>query len=136
MQLSTRKTLAELGVTTVPSVRQPVGLLTGGQRQAVAIAKSLLWKLRLVLMDEPTAALGVQQTEVVLRLVRTPADRGPAVIAISHNMNGVLHVADRVAVLYLGRLAVGHPASDVDKETLIELMTTGRSSRIEPQGTE
>ncbi|MGW7534930.1 ATP-binding cassette domain-containing protein [Amycolatopsis sp. NPDC054798] len=129
MELSARKTLAELGVTTLRSVRQPVGLLSGGQRQAVAIAKALLRRSKLVIMDEPTAALGVHQTEVVLRLVRSLADRGPAVLVVSHNMNDVLRVADRVAVLYLGRLAGVRQAAETDKETLVELMTSGRSIR-------
>ncbi|MGW4394183.1 ATP-binding cassette domain-containing protein [Amycolatopsis nivea] len=134
MELAARKTLAELGVTTVPSVRQRVGMLSGGQRQAVAIAKAVLWRSKLVIMDEPTAALGVRQTEVVLRLVRSLADHGPAVLVVSHNMNDVLRVADRVAVLYLGRLAAVRQAAEADQETLVELMTSGRSARLRSEG--
>ena len=86
---------ASLAVTTVRSIRQPVASLSGGQRQSVAIAKAVLWNSKLVIMDEPTAALGVAQTEMVLDLVRRLADRGHAVIIVSHNMNDVFEVADR-----------------------------------------
>ena len=96
--------LAGLSVRTVKSVRQKVASLSGGQRQTVAIARAVLWNSKLVILDEPTAALGVAQTEQVLRLVRRLADRGLAVILISHNMNDVLAVADDIAVLYLGQL--------------------------------
>ena len=89
-------------MTTVRSIRQPVASLSGGQRQSVAIAKAVLWNSKLVIMDEPTAALGVAQTAMVLELVRRLADRGLAVIMISHNMNDVFEVADRIAVLHLG----------------------------------
>jgi len=129
MELAARETLRSLGVTTVNSVRQLVGSLSGGQRQAVAIAKAVLWEAKLVIMDEPTAALGVQQTEVVLGLVRRMADRGLAVIVVSHNMNDVFDVADRIAVLYLGRLAGVHPTAELSKETVVELLTVGRLER-------
>ena len=105
MEKAARKTLRDLSVTTLQSVHQRAGSLSGGQRQAVAIAKAVLWHSKLVIMDEPTAALGVQQTQVVLRLVRRLAERGLAVILISHNMNDIFSVADRIAVLFLGRLA-------------------------------
>src|SRR3954451_16798761 len=104
MERAARETLSELRVTTVRSIRQPVASLSGGQRQSVAIAKAVLWNSKLVIMDEPTAALGVAQTRNVLDLVRTLADRGLAVLLISHNMNDVFEVADRIAVLFLGRL--------------------------------
>ena len=86
-------------MTTVRSIRQPVASLSGGQRQSVAIAKAVLWNSKLVIMDEPTAALGVAQTAMVLELVRRLADRGLAVLIVSHNMNDVFEVADRIAVL-------------------------------------
>jgi len=130
MERAARDTLRSLGVSTVTSVRQLVGALSGGQRQAVAIAKAVLWHSKLVIMDEPTAALGVAQTDVVLRLVRRLADRGLGVIVVSHNMNDVLRVADRVAVLYLGRMAGVHPVGELSKETVVELMTTGHSERL------
>ena len=129
MEVSARDTLLGLGVTSVRSIRQPVASLSGGQRQAVAIAKSVLWKSQLVIMDEPTAALGVTQTRVVLELIERLAAGGVAVIVISHNMNDVFQVADRIAVLYLGRLVAQLPASEMDRRMVVELMTQGRSER-------
>src|SRR5436309_7108734 len=105
METAARETLASLRVTTVRSIRQPVASLSGGQRQSVAIAKAVLWNSQLVIMDEPTAALGVAQTRVVLELVRRLADQGLAVMIVSHNMTDVFAVADRIAVLYLGKMA-------------------------------
>ena len=104
MERKAGETLAGLSVRTVKSVRQRVASLSGGQRQTVAIARAVLWNSRLVILDEPTAALGVAQTEQVLNLVRRLADRGLAVLLISHNMNDVLQVADSIAVLYLGQM--------------------------------
>jgi ABC-type sugar transport system ATPase subunit len=129
MELAAKETLHSLGVTTVTSVRQPVGSLSGGQRQAVAIAKAVLWHSKLVIMDEPTAALGVQQTEVVLELVGRLAERGLGVVVVSHNMNDVFDVADRIAVLYLGRMAGVFATGELTKETVVDLMTAGRSER-------
>ncbi|MBJ7357851.1 ATP-binding cassette domain-containing protein [Nocardioides sp.] len=129
MEGAARRTLRSLAVTTVRSIRQPVRSLSGGQRQSVAIAKSVLWNSRLVIMDEPTAALGVAQTEIVLQLIRRLADRGVAVIVISHNMNDVFRVADRIAVLHLGRLAAVRPAGELDHRTVVDLMTGGSSTR-------
>ncbi len=130
MEISARETLRSLAVTTVRSIRQPVASLSGGQRQSVAIAKAVLWNSRLVVMDEPTAALGVAQTAVVLQLVRTLAERGLAVIMISHNMNDVFEIADRIAVLYLGRLVGVHPKQELDRQIVVDLMTTGASERL------
>jgi ABC-type sugar transport system ATPase subunit len=129
MEKSARKTLSSLSVTTVRSIRQPVASLSGGQRQAVAIAKAALWNSKLVIMDEPTAALGVAQTAMVLNLVRRLADQGRAVIMISHNMNDVFEIADRIAVLYLGRMVATGPASEFDRQIVVDYMTSGRSSR-------
>ena len=129
METSARETLASLAVTTVRSIRQPVASLSGGQRQSVAIAKAVLWNNKLVVMDEPTAALGVAQTEMVLNLVRRLADRGLAVLLVSHNMNDVFEVADRIAVLHLGRMVAVHDAADIDKQIVVDLMTSGSSSR-------
>ncbi len=106
-----------LAVTTVRSVRQPVASLSGGQRQSVAIAKAVLWNSKLVIMDEPTAALGVAQTAMVLDLVRRLADRGLAVLIVSHNMNDVFEVADRIAVLHLGRMVAVRPAAEIDRRS-------------------
>jgi D-xylose transport system ATP-binding protein len=129
MEKTAKATLADLAVTTVRSVRQVVGSLSGGQRQAVAVAKAVMQDARLVIMDEPTAALGVTQTELVLNLITRLAERGHAVIVISHNLNDVFQVADRFAVLYLGRLVAVGPAAEFDRQSLVDLMTTGATSR-------
>jgi ABC-type sugar transport system ATPase subunit len=129
MERAARETLTSLAVTTVRSIRQPVGSLSGGQRQSVAIAKAVLWNSKLVILDEPTAALGVPQTAMVLELVRRLADRGHAVIIISHNMNDVFKVADRIGVLHLGRMVDVRPAAETDRQIIVDLMTTGASSR-------
>ena len=130
MEAAATETLSGLAVTTVRSVRQLAASLSGGQRQSVAIAKAVLWNSKLVIMDEPTAALGVAQTAMVLNLVHRLAERGLAVIIISHNMNDVFEVANRIAVLRLGRLVGVWPAADLDKQSVVDLMTTGESSRI------
>jgi ABC-type sugar transport system ATPase subunit len=117
-------------VTTVRSIRQPVASLSGGQRQAIAIAKAVLWNSKLVIMDEPTAALGVAQTAMVLALVRRLADRGLAAMIVSHNMNDVFEVADRIAVLRLGHIVAERPATEFDPQIAVDLMTTGRSDRV------
>jgi ABC-type sugar transport system ATPase subunit len=125
MELAARETLEGLSVTTVRSIRQPVASLSGGQRQSVAVAKAVMSQAKLVIMDEPTAALGVSQTTMVLELIKRLSGRGVAVLLISHNLNDVFEVADRIAVLYLGRLAVSAPASDFDRQSVVEYMTTG-----------
>jgi ABC-type sugar transport system ATPase subunit len=130
METEARETLTSLAVTTVRSIRQPVVSLSGGQRQSVAIAKAVLWNSKLVIMDEPTAALGVAQTSMVLALVRRLADRGLAVLLVSHNMNDVFEVADRIAVLHLGRMVAVRPAAELDRQIVVDLMTTGRSTRV------
>ncbi|TWH04855.1 monosaccharide ABC transporter ATP-binding protein (CUT2 family) [Nocardioides sp. J9] len=127
MEAKARETLASLSVRTVKSVRQPVASLSGGQRQTVAIAKAVLWNSKIVLLDEPTAALGVAQTRQVLDLVRRLADRGLGVVLISHNMTDVFEVADRITALYLGRVAADVPASEVSHREVVELITAGRS---------
>ncbi|HVA03940.1 MAG TPA: ATP-binding cassette domain-containing protein [Acidimicrobiales bacterium] len=125
MERAAAETLASLRVTTVRSIRQPVGSLSGGQRQSVAVAKAVMWNSKLVIMDEPTAALGVSQTAQVLDLVRRLRDRGLAVLMISHNLNDVFTVADRIAVLYLGNLVVQDKTSTFDRQSVVEYMTTG-----------
>ena len=130
MERKAVETLAGLSVRTVKSVRQRVASLSGGQRQTVAIARAVLWNSRLVILDEPTAALGVAQTEQVLNLVRRLADRGLAVLLISHNMNDVLQVADSIAVLYLGQLVAQVPADTVTNNQVVELITAGRSGDL------
>jgi ABC-type sugar transport system ATPase subunit len=129
MERKARETLSGLRVTTVQSIRQPVASLSGGQRQSVAIAKAVLWNSKLVIMDEPTAALGVAQTRNVLDLIRRLADQGLAVLMVSHNMNDVFEVADNVAVLFLGRMAAQRPKTELDIPTVVDIMTTGTSTR-------
>jgi D-xylose transport system ATP-binding protein len=126
MEQAAEETLKSLSVRTVRSVRQRVASLSGGQRQTVAIAKAVLWNSKVVVLDEPTAALGVAQTAQVLSLVRRLADRGLAVILITHNMSDVLQVADSIAVLYLGQMAAQVERSEVNQQQLVELITTGR----------
>jgi D-xylose transport system ATP-binding protein len=130
MEEAARDTLRKLSVRTLKSVRQMVSSLSGGQRQTVAIAKAVLWESKLVILDEPTAALGVAQTRQVLDLVRRLADTGHAVVFISHNMVDVFEVADRVAALYLGHVAADVPISEVDRSQVIELITAGRSGNL------
>ncbi len=127
MEQRATETLAGLSVRTLKSVRTAVASLSGGQRQTVAIARAVLWNSKVVILDEPTAALGVAQTEQVLNLVRRLADRGLGVVLISHNMNDVFQVADRVATLYLGRMAAQVNAADITRSQAVELITTGRS---------
>jgi D-xylose transport system ATP-binding protein len=123
-------TLASLAVRTVKSLRQPVASLSGGQRQTVAIAKAVLWNSRVVILDEPTAALGVAQTAQVLELVRRLADNGLGVVLISHNLNDVFAVSDRIAALYLGRTVAQLRTSDATHAQIVELITTGRSGQL------
>jgi len=130
MEKAAKSTLSDLSVVTVRSVRQPVGSLSGGQRQAVAVARAVLREAQLVVLDEPTAALGVTQTRVVLDLIRRLKTQGIAVIVISHNLNDVFSVADRVAVLRLGRVVSVGPKDRYDAESVVDLMTTGTSKRL------
>jgi D-xylose transport system ATP-binding protein len=130
MEKSARETLASLSVRTVKSVRTLVSALSGGQRQTVAIAKSVLWDSKVVLLDEPTAALGVAQTRQVLDLVRRLAEQGLGVVLISHNMADVFEVADRIDVLYLGRLVTEVHTKDVTHGQVVELITAGRSGDL------
>jgi D-xylose transport system ATP-binding protein len=130
MERQARETLAGLSVRTVSSVRQKVANLSGGQRQTVAIAKAVLWNSKVVFLDEPTAALGVAQTRQVLDLVRRLADQGRGVVLISHNMNDVMEVADRVCALYLGRVAAEVMTKDSSTTQIVELITAGRSGDV------
>jgi D-xylose transport system ATP-binding protein len=130
METLAAQTLSSLAVRTVSSVRQRVASLSGGQRQTVAIAKAVLWNSKVVFLDEPTAALGVAQTRQVLDLVRRLADQGRGVVLISHNMNDVMEVADRVVALYLGRVAAEVQTKDSSTTQIVELITAGRSGDI------
>jgi ABC-type sugar transport system ATPase subunit len=128
MEIKARETLRGLNVVTIRSIRQLVASLSGGQRQSVAVAKAVMSNAKLVIMDEPTAALGVAQTTMVLELIKTLASRGVAVLVISHNLNDIFEVADRIACLYLGQLVVEAPASEFDRQSAVEYMTTGTAA--------
>jgi D-xylose transport system ATP-binding protein len=127
MELEAQKALQSLSVRTVKSVRQKVSSLSGGQRQTVAIARSVLRNAKLVILDEPTAALGVAQTEQVLRLVRKLADQGVAVIIISHNLADVFKVCDEIAVLYLGHMVVQLKTSETNHADVVGYITGTKS---------
>jgi ABC-type sugar transport system ATPase subunit len=130
MELAARQTLTDLHVTTIRSIRQPVASLSGGQRQSVAVAKAVMRKAKLVMLDEPTAALGVAQTRQVLDLIKRLSSQGTAVLLISHNLNDVFEAADVIAILYLGQLVVEGPAESFDRQVVVDYMTTGQSTRV------
>jgi len=129
MERAAAETLASLHVTTVRSIRQPVATLSGGQRQAVAVAKAVMWNSKLVMLDEPTAALGVAQTMMVLNLIARLKDHGLAVMVISHNLSDVFKVADRIAIMHLGRMVAEDRLSAFDRHSVVDYMTAGESSR-------
>src|ERR671910_208977 len=123
MEQRTLELLDSLGVTTITSVRTEVAQLSGGQRQAVAIARSLLGEPRVVLLDEPTAALGIVQTREILKLIARLRERGLGVIVISHNLADVFEVADRIVVLRLGRVAASLDADTTKREDVVGAIT-------------
>jgi D-xylose transport system ATP-binding protein len=123
-------TLASLSVKTLRSVRLPISALSGGQRQSVAIAKAVMWNSKLVILDEPTAALGVAQTRQVLDLVRRLADKGLAVVLISHNLHDIFEVADRLTVLRLGQLVREIVVKETNYQEVVQEMTAGQLSHV------
>jgi D-xylose transport system ATP-binding protein len=123
MEHKTLELLDSLGVTSLASVRSRVGSLSGGQRQSVAIARSLLGSPRLVILDEPTAALGVIQTAQVLELVHRLRSQGLGVVVISHNLENVYSVADRIVVLRLGRVAATFDRRATPREDVVSAIT-------------
>jgi len=126
MEQRTAETLRSLSVTTIKSVRQPVATLSGGQRQSVAVARAVLWNNRVVFLDEPTAALGVAQTRQVLDLVKRLAEQGLAVVLVSHNLNDVFEVADRITVLRLGQNVGVYDKDKTTQREIVEAITAGR----------
>ncbi|MHA7984608.1 ATP-binding cassette domain-containing protein [Rathayibacter sp. CAU 1779] len=132
MELETSRALQQLSVRTVKSVRQKVSSLSGGQRQSVAIARSVINKSRLVILDEPTAALGVAQTEQVLNLVSRLAEQNVAIIIISHNLADVFKVADYISVLYLGRMVASVKTSETTYDDVVGYITGSKTYTGEP----
>lgn len=123
-------TLDELAVTTLRSVRSPVASLSGGQRQSVAIAKAVLWNSKVVILDEPTAALGVAQTRQVLNLVRRLAERNLGVVVISHNLHDIFEVADRITVLRLGQKVHTFKTSETNQREVVHAITAGQLGSV------
>ena len=130
MEQRTAETLKSLRVTTIRSIRQPVATLSGGQRQSVAVARAVMWNSKLVILDEPTAALGVAQTEQVLELVTRLAEQGLAVILISHNLHDVFVAADRIFVLRLGRNAGLFDRRKTTQEEVVSAITAGKPTKV------
>jgi D-xylose transport system ATP-binding protein len=135
MEARAKETLKGLSVTTIRSVRQTVAGLSGGQRQSVAVAKAVMWNSKVVILDEPTAALGVAQTEQVLKLVRRLADRGLGVVLISHNLIDVFEVADDIAVLYLGQMVAQINVADTTRDDVVGYITGTKTMGVELIGT-
>jgi ABC-type sugar transport system ATPase subunit len=134
MERASAKTLDSLSVTTIRSVRQAVASLSGGQRQAIAVAKAVMWNSRLVILDEPTAALGVAQTHQVLALVRRLADRGLGVVIISHNLHDIFEVSDRISVLRLGHMVAEFKAAETTQQEVVHAITAGTLSHVPGMG--
>jgi D-xylose transport system ATP-binding protein len=130
MERRANDTLATLSVTTIRSVRQTVAGLSGGQRQSVAVAKAVMWNSKVVILDEPTAALGVAQTRQVLDLVKRLGEQGLAVVLISHNLYDVFEVADTITVLRLGQNVGEYKRKDVTQTQVVEAITAGKLSKV------
>jgi len=127
MERQSSEVLRSLNVRTVKSVRQKVASLSGGQRQTVAIARAVLKKAKVVILDEPTAALGVAQTEQVLNMVQRLAAQGVAVIIISHNLADVFKVADYISVLYLGTIVAEVPTAETTYDDVVGYITGSKT---------
>jgi D-xylose transport system ATP-binding protein len=130
MEQHTAETLKSLAVTTIKSVRQTVATLSGGQRQSVAVARAVMWNSKLVILDEPTAALGVAQTEQVLELVRRLGSQGLGVMLISHNLHDVFETADRITVLRLGRNVGVFERRQTTQQAVVEAITAGVPTKV------
>ncbi|HSC91692.1 MAG TPA: ATP-binding cassette domain-containing protein [Gaiellaceae bacterium] len=130
MERSARETLDSLAVTTLRSVRQAVAGLSGGQRQAVAVAKAVMWNSKVVILDEPTAALGVAQTRQVLDLVGRLSERGLGVVLISHNLHDVFEVADRITVLRLGQNVSVFERARTNQQEVVHAITAGQLAHV------
>ena len=130
MEQKTAETMKSLAVTTIRSIRQPVATLSGGQRQSVAVARAVMWNSKLVILDEPTAALGVAQTEQVLELVRRLAHQGLAVVIISHNLHDVFETANRITVLRLGRNVGVYEREQTTQQEVVAAITAGMPTKV------
>jgi D-xylose transport system ATP-binding protein len=133
MEARAQETLQGLSVTTLRSVRQNVAGLSGGQRQSVAVAKAVMWNSKLVILDEPTAALGVAQTRQVLELVKRLGQQGLAVILISHNLHDVFEAADSITVLRLGQNVAEYKRTETNQQQVVEAITAGQLSKVPGQ---
>ena len=133
MESRSLKTLDELSVTTIRSVRQTVASLSGGQRQSVAVAKAVMWNSRLVILDEPTAALGVAQTRQVLDLVKRLGEQGLAVVIVSHNLHDIFEVADSITVLRLGQNVAEFKRTETNQQEVVQAITAGKLSTVPGQ---
>jgi len=129
MEMKTAETLKSLAVTTIGSIRHQVATLSGGQRQSVAVARAVMWNSRVVILDEPTAALGVAQTRQVLDLVKRLAQQGLAVVLISHNLLDILEVANRITVLRLGRNVGVYERDKTTQQEIVEAITAGQPTK-------
>jgi D-xylose transport system ATP-binding protein len=130
MEARAADTLKTLSVTTIRSVRQTVAGLSGGQRQSVAVAKAVMWNSRLVILDEPTAALGVAQTRQVLELVKRLGEQGLAVILISHNLHDIFETATRITVLRLGRDVGVYEREKTTQQEVVAAITAGKPTKV------
>ena len=130
MEQTCLETLDSLSVTTVQSVRLPVASLSGGQRQAIAVAKAVMWNSRLVILDEPTAALGVAQTRQVLDLVKRLRDKGLGVVVISHNLHDIFEVSDRITVLRLGQRVKVFESAHTNQQEVVHAITAGTLNHV------
>jgi len=130
MEAKTADVLKGLRVTSIRSIRQQVASLSGGQRQSVAIGRAVMWNSRLVILDEPTAALGVAQTEQVLGLVHRLAEQGLAVVLISHNLHDIFAVADRITVLRLGRNIGIYDRRTTSQQEVVHAITAGVATKV------
>ena len=133
MESRSLKTLGELSVTTIRSVRQTVASLSGGQRQSVAVAKAVMWNSRVVILDEPTAALGVAQTRQVLELVKRLGEQGLAVVIVSHNLHDIFEVADSITVLRLGQNVAEFKRTETNQQEVVQAITAGKLSKVPGQ---
>jgi D-xylose transport system ATP-binding protein len=136
MERRAKETLKTLSVTTIQSVRQTVAGLSGGQRQSVAVAKAVMWNSKVVILDEPTAALGVAQTRQVLDLVRRLGEQGLAVVLVSHNLHDVFEVADSITVLRLGQNVSVYKTKETTQTEVVEAITAGKLSKVPGQQAE